>query len=103
VASTDVNDGSLGGIFNSAAEDFMGQRRSIALTKKDVTDTVDDGADIGPVKIDMGYAPRRLLEVNEQCGDGIWDRGAPGMEDLIRSILKPLDLQVFGEVGGVSP
>src|SRR5271156_4578054 len=103
VVSAYVNDWTLGRIFDSAAEDFVGQGSSIALAKKDVTHPINDWIDIGPVKVDMGNAFCALLEVDEQRSDGICDRGAPGMEDLIRSISKPVDLQKFGEVRGVSP
>ena len=88
-----MDDRTLGGIFDRAAQDFVGQGSRIAFTKKDVTHDIDHRVDVGPVKVDVGDASGGLLEVNEQRGDGIGDRGAPGVEDATGPFANPLDAE----------
>ena len=54
------------------------------------------------MKVGVRDAAGGLLQVDEQRGDGIGDRGTPGMEDTMGAFSHSLDLEIFGEVRGAS-
>ena len=93
-----MDDGALGGVFDGAAEDLMGQWGGIAFAQEDKPHQVDDGVNVGPVKVDVGNAFRRLFDLDEESGDGVGNGGAPGMEYTIGTIAGPLDSDCFGEL-----
>ena len=81
----------------------MGKRGSVPFSKKDVPHIVHGRVDIGPVKVGVRNTSGGLVEVNEERGDGIGNSSARGTEDTVATFTDPVDLEIFREVGGVSP
>jgi hypothetical protein len=97
-----MNDGALGAVFDGTAQDFVGEWGGIALAEKDEAQDVDNGANVGPVKVDVGNTSGGLLQVNQQGSDGIGNDGASGAENAIGAFAHSLDTNMFGEFGSVS-
>jgi len=98
LTSVYVNHGTLFGIFDSTAENFMGYWGRVAFTQEDEAYSVNDRVDVGPVEVDMGDALGSLLQVDEQTGDGIGNRGAPGTENTMGVLAEPVDRERLGEL-----
>ena len=49
----------------------MGQGGGIAFSEEDKADDVHHRIDVRPVEVDVGDAPGRFLQVDEQSRDGI--------------------------------
>ncbi len=81
----------------------MGQGGGIALTEEDKPDDVHHRTDVRPVKVDVGDAPGRFLEVDEQSRDGIGNRGAPGVEDRDYRLRASRGYEEYSVKSDVSP
>ncbi len=98
-----MDDWALSRVFDGTAQDFMGQGGSIAFTEKDEPHDVNHRIDVCPVKVDVGDASGGLLQVDEQSGNGIGDRGAPGVEDTIGAFAEAPGSKRYSVKSEVSP
>src|SRR3954447_13512708 len=64
--SADVNDRAMVRIGDRPSQNLMGHWCSVAFTKKDVPQNVEDGIPLFPFEIGMRRVSRMLLQVNEQ-------------------------------------
>ena len=97
-----MDDGPLGGVFDSAAQDFVGQWGGIPFAQEDKPQQVDDRINVSPMEVDLGNASSRFFQLNEESCDGIGNGRACGTEHTIGTFAASLNGNRFGEFGGVS-
>jgi hypothetical protein len=60
---------------DGSAQDFVGQRRSIALPEKKEPKKISDRISFRPSEINVGRMTGLLFEMNEHSGNGVGDYG----------------------------
>ena len=71
----DVNAGPVAGVGDGSAQDFVGQRRSVALPEKQEPKKIPDWISFRPSEVNVGHVTGLLFKKNQHSGDGVRDGG----------------------------
>ena len=70
-SSADMNAGAMAGVGHGSAQDFVGQRRSVAVPEKYEPKQIPDRISFCPSEINVRRAAGLLFEKNQQRRDGV--------------------------------
>ncbi len=86
---------------NGFAQNFVGERSSIAFPEEQKAEDVRDGISFLPFEVDVRDTPGAVPNVNEQGGNGVCDHGTPRVQNTVVPDTLALDVKALIELGSV--
>lgn len=97
-----MNAGAMPGVADGSAQDFAGQRRSVALPEKKEPEKISDRISFRPSEVNVRHLTGLLLEKDQHSGDRIRDGGTPRAQNRKVADSFAADAQAICELRSIS-